>query len=425
MIEDLKNKQWPTSPLKADDLDGESVVDFLKSRAKYEKSAFVDEGHVEVRVLGPSAFASPIPPDECAISSLVCYSSGKIYGGTSGKNAHLFFYDPSPDADTVVDIGIVTQNAAITSLVAEKQGRIYGSTDGKDADGVLFCYEPCEVLMEKMDFDEKGVREIFDTPVEDQVFHSIVDPCHSKGEIKILTVPVPGEGISSLVLDDTRNIICGLTSKSGTFFAYDTVENKVCYSSRVKNMGLHSQRLVMDGQGYVYGAGEWGQIFRYDNDKQNMEKLDIYASSLKGREIYNQVQAWAYDDITGLIYGGTVDGIVFIFDPATCDMTCLGKPLDQAGICTLTVANDGNIYGIGGDTGCSHLFVYDTTTRELRDLGCLLARVERPWYGYEFASSVTGKDGRIYFGESDRISHLFMYFPPVRRMSFGEPRCSP
>jgi len=27
---------------------------------------------------------------------------------------------------------------------------------------------------------------------------------------------------------------------------------------------------------------------------------------------------------------------------------------------------------------------------------------------------VTGHDGRIYFGESDRISNLFMYFPAPR-----------
>jgi len=37
------------------------------------------------------------------------------------------------------------------------------------------------------------------------------------------------------------------------------------------------------------------------------------------------------------------------------------------------------------------------------------------WHGYEFDAACTGEWGEIYLGESDRVSHLFLYFPPVRR----------
>ena len=196
-MEDLKKKKWPVPVREEERFKGENIKKFLKLRAEYEKSAFVSEGHIEVRRLGPIAFTRPIPPEESAITALVAYHNGKIYGGTSGKKAHLFYYDPSPDADTVVDIGVVGENLKITSLVAEEKGRIFGGTVSEKKEGFLFSYSPCEVLMEEIKLEGKGVREIFDTPVEDQVFHSIVDPSHSAGEINILTTPIKGEGVSS------------------------------------------------------------------------------------------------------------------------------------------------------------------------------------------------------------------------------------
>jgi hypothetical protein len=414
----LKNKVWPSSPIKAENLTPEEIQQFLKVRADYEKSAFVSEGHVEVRILGTKSFTDPIPPQECAISSLVAGPKGKIYGGTAGKKAHFFLYDPSPDADTVLDIGVVGENMAVSSLACDSKGTVYGSTDGEAVEGLLFVYKSCEVLASEMDYTNKGAREIFDTPVADQVFHSIVDPCHAVGRIEILASPIPNEGIASLVMDETRHILYGLTSKSGTFFIYDLDSNKVIHKEPVDELKFFSPSLAIDSNGVVYGACGSGRLFRYMPDNNALEKLELFAPSLKGRELYNRVEAWAYDRIHNILYGGTIDGIVFSLNLATMTITCLGKPIDQSNIRTLTLSNDGRLYGVGGEEGkCCHLFVYDPATRDLKDLGCMLARVERPWYGYEFASSATGCDGRLYFGEFDRISHLFLFFPPIQPMS--------
>lgn len=43
----------------------------------------------------------------------------------------------------------------------------------------------------------------------------------------------------------------------------------------------------------------------------------------------------------------------------------------------------------------------------------LLAHSERPWNGYRSGAMVKGNNGALYLGEMDRISHLFMYYPPV------------
>ena len=72
----------------------------------------------------------------------------------------------------------------------------------------------------------------------------------------------------------------------------------------------------------------------------------------------------------------------------------------------------GKIFMVAGEPDdCAHLGCYEDATRELRDLGCPLARSERPWNGYRFEAMVTGRNGVVFLGEYDRISQLFMYFP--------------
>ncbi|MBO7147954.1 MAG: hypothetical protein J6W81_09440, partial [Lentisphaeria bacterium] len=90
-----------------------------------------------------------------------------------------------------------------------------------------------------------------------------------------------------------------------------------------------------------------------------------------------------------------------------------GKATDQCYTCALAVSS-GKIYGlVGMPEDCCHLTVFDPSDRQLRDLGCLLARSERPWNGYRFGAMVKGNNGTLYLGEMDRMSHLFMYYPAV------------
>lgn len=414
---DIKNKKWPSSPLKAKDLDAEQIKQFLKIRADYEKSAFVNDRQVEVRGLGPEGFSKPIPHEECAISALVLHSNGKIYGGTYGKNAHIFFYDPSPDADTVCPIGIVAENSKVTALVSGSDGCVYGSTESLDGkNGIIFRYKPCEALLDEADFSGRGVREIFDMPAEDQIFYSIIDPCHSAGEIITLLSPLTDEGISDIVIDNENEAVYGIGAISGTLFRYDISTNRIVKFGKVDPNGNHSHKLAIDPNGVVYGAGLYGQIFKLSPENENIEFFNVKAPALKGRELYNRVTAWAFDEVNDMFYGGTIDGILFRFDINGEKICCLGKPIDQSNIRALTISNDGKAYGVCGDKGkCCHIFSYCDESRELKDLGVLLARSERPWYGYEISCAITGVDGRIYFGEEDRISHVFMYFPPVRK----------
>jgi len=354
----------------------------------YSRDAFVHEGTVQVRPLGRKGLGRPIPPGECAITALVCGPEGRIYGGTSGRRAHLFRYDPGPTGDCVMHIGPVGQEREITGLVAH--GRfIYGATgDAGGAGGWLFRY----------DASRDGVS----------------DYGYGRGEVEMLCQPLEGEAIAGIALDAARERLCGIGAKTGAFFWHDLASAQVTQAGVATEAGVVSSPLLVTRDA-VYGVVEQGRMFRCDLVTGALERLDLFIPCLAGLEHYNRLQSAAADPVTGLVYGGTADGLLFAMDPVDLSFVTLGKPVAQPGMHALTVGVDGRVFGIGGDKdGMGHLFCCDPETRDLRDLGIPMATSERYWHGYEFGAAATGRFGEIYLGESDRISHLFIYHPPIR-----------
>jgi hypothetical protein len=78
----------------------------------------------------------------------------------------------------------------------------------------------------------------------------------------------------------------------------------------------------------------------------------------------------------------------------------------------MAVTHDGRLFGFCGD-GISRMFAYNPAERRITDLGVAVSFLERRRYGYLFADAVTGRDGQIFFGESDNLAHLWIYFPPI------------
>ncbi|MBP5300109.1 MAG: hypothetical protein J6Y80_01765 [Victivallales bacterium] len=404
-------KNWPASPLKRENLRPEEIKEFLRIRADYEKSAFVTEGHFEVRATTAKEFSEPIPPEESPVTALVAHASGYLYGATSGTRAHLFFYNPAPDADACAEIGVVAPDCQIPALAVTGDGTVYG-LGNRSGRMFLFRYLPSEVLLEQRDFTGMGVREVFDLPAEDQLFFSTIDPCHGAGKIELLDLVLPDETASALVAD-TRGMLWMLTDTTGTLLCWnpkDMPEPKTV--GTIGSMGGHSNTLLPTGSGVV-AATLYGRLMM--GTENGLEPLGCQAPAIKGRELYNRVTAWnchAMDE--GLYYGGTIDGILFALDLAKKETICLGKPTDQPRI-TALAASAGMIYGLNGTPeDCAHFFCYNPQNREQRDLGCILARSERPWNGYRCESMVRGKDGTLFLGENDRLGHLFRYFPPAR-----------
>ena len=381
--ESLKDRTWPQPP--------EDV-----KLGDYAHEGAVRYGRVETRSLRlHQQLSEPIPPGECAITSLCLGHETRIVGATSGKRSHLFCYDPGPRNDSVVDVGVLEGAKAVRrSLVAHPDGRVFGGvteTEPGEPGGYLFV------------FDSKLVYS--------SEFGAFAE------NYEKLAVPKEGEGIAALAIDAQMGAIYGLTTETGTFFVYDIDSGEVSLKRPVAEDGHFSSFLITDRCGTVYGAGSCGSLFIYEPHYcDGLRDLDRPIPSIQGRQFYNKWDSGVLNPATGLIYGaGTADGVLFELNPRNHKMRSLGKVIAEPRVRAMAMGLDGRVYGIAGnEDGMGHLFYYDLETHELADLGLLCAAQECFVPGYEFDAACTGRWGEIYFGESEWLSHLFIYQPPIR-----------
>lgn len=364
-------------------------------------TAFVSEGGLIARELGWFGKTPVIPPGESSITALAMCPNRKLYGLTSGERSHLFVYDPAADRTGVwaqiIDLGVLAEGSvAGKALVNAGDGKLYaGTASERGEDGHLYCHDPAAELPAHTD--------TMILPYE----------IYGPGQVTDLGAPVPGQGIAALAAAaPPSQLIYGVTTPDSYFFVYDLQAGAVMRQVHVPSR-FPSQALVTTADGAVFGAADQGRLFRYDPVADSLTLLDAWLPCSKGREYLNGLHC-AVLAPDGRIYGGTrSEGYLFRFDPATLEMTNLGKPTRLGRITALTAGRDGNLYGVSGeDDGLAHLFRYEVGRGNLVDLGLPRATLPREWTGYAFAAAVTGPSGEIYLGEADRISHLFTYFPP-------------
>lgn len=325
----------------------------------YHKACYIAEEKTSAVPLD-----SIIIPGSMGISGLVNIE-GIIYGVTCGASAHLFSYHNG--AHIARNLGIICRNSGKTSMAVLK-GRIYLASDSRD-NNRIYIYE--------------------------------------KGNINSVKLDIV-EGVVSLLADECHGKLYGLSGK-GEFFVFNPDASRVVAKHSIDRQNIFSAVLACAPDGNIYGAGRWGHIYSYDPRQNKISEIDLQAPSIKGRKLYNGAISLLADAENNIIYGGTsADGILFKLDLNSMKIISLGKPLNQPFIRCLVLGNDKNLYGIAGKT-CCHLFRYEPRSGDLRDIGIFHVESPRPWHGYEFDAAVGGNDGILYFGENDRISHLFRY----------------
>jgi hypothetical protein len=340
----------------------------------------------------------PIPPEECAITSLFNGGELGIYGATSGRKAHVFRYNPKGQDGVVIDIGTVGKEESIrNSLVVTNDGIVVGGTSTNGGDRK---YDGGKIV------EYKGWAASGDFIQEWEIGEKTID---------IVGIPVKGEGIACMVLDSARSIAYGISDKTGILFSYDTKTKKIRKIGAIspKNPGF-STILTIDSKGRIFGSAGGCRMVCFDPETKKIVRLEAFVPTFAGRNLYDQLSALTFDGRSGLIYGGTREGNLFVFDPQTCDVRSLGRPTNLARIRCLALTHDGRLFGAcGEDEDMNHMFCYDSRGPELKDLGIPIATMEKRWYGYRFDCMTTGNDGEIYLGESDRISNLFIYHPRI------------
>ncbi len=400
--------------------------DWAKPVIKYQQ-------RVDLRDLG-YPMVNEIPVNSSAITSLITARNGLIYGGTSGDDAYLFLFDPA--INKARHLGKISGHSGIHhSLVEDKNGNIYIGT-GKN----MFEDVPLSKWGEGDDkFDVtlwKDIKRHFNgyqgghlycyRPAESNEKVKLVD---MESEIEDLGIPLANNSIYALTINPDGDEIYGLTYPDGHFFIYNIplekftdlgeVDPQKVYHGPERQWRTLSRALICDDSGKVYMSGNKGMLKYYDPETGELVDTDIEVPGdyyyLQFYQDYTAVEYFTKD--TGsLIYGGTTDGYLFSFDPQQMQMNNLGKVRASRRLRCLTVGKNGKVYMMAGERSTTkpcQFYLYDPQLSRFETLGLLIAD-RSPYYywrGQQFDCMTTGLDGTIYFGESERKSHLFLYIP--------------
>jgi len=318
----------------------------------------------------------PFPADESHITALAISGDGMVYGGTSGRTAHVFVGMFHGVTGMIFDRGAV---AGATSCVAICCGRsrfvacLNGPAGGQIVGGA-FSPLPFDLIQ------EWGFRR---PPLD-------------------LLGKVDGERIIHAVADDSRTSLIGITTAH--LFTVDIDRGRIDVRDELPAAG----RIAVGSKGGIFGRDGPAHLWRFDVPSR---KLQRRAVKLPDGRWDNHPLTWGRSRQTGLLYTADAEGNLFSFDEDHAFSAALGRTL-LAPVGPMAVTHDGRVFGFCG-AEMAKMFCYNPAARQVSNLGVAVSVLERRRYGYVFGDAVTGRDGQIYFGEDDDLGHLWIYFPKI------------
>ena len=350
-----------------------------------EIKAYLQEvGHTFTRegtmVAFPTCFPGmtvPMPLEESHITALDITPEGVVFGGTSGKQSHLFVSSVHGLNGIVFDLGTpdgATHCAAVCWGGARFVAFVNGPRGGRAVE--LPAPEMDEDLIQEWGFDRGA----------------LVD----HGEC------VPSEPVVHAVADASRKFAVGVTA--GHLFTTELNAPQIRVVGEVSAKG----RIAFASRGGVVGQDGAAHLWHYDPATRALRRHAIKLPEGS----WDHPMNWARDAQTGLLYTADAQGRLFSFDESAGFSGPLGRtPLGPVG--PMAVTFDGRVFGFCGDE-IANMFCYDPGRREVSKLGVAASVIEQRRYGYVFGDAVTGRDGEIFFGEDDNGGHLWVYFPRIR-----------
>ena len=321
----------------------------------------------------------PIVPDESHVTALDATPNGFVYGGTSGKRAHI----------------IVGLFPGVTGMVFDLKG-VEGATDspavccGKTK--FLACVNP-----------PRGGGRMLVSSLWPMPYEGLGAWGFERPEFDDLGECVTGERIVHAVADASRDLVVGVTT--GHLFTVDMATLKMQIVGEVPGSG----RLAVGSKGGIIGPDGMGHLWHFDTQSQTLQRQALalpYGSWDKADLV------WARPRQRGLLYVADASGNLFSFDEEQGFSGSLGKtPLTPVGAMAITF--NGRVFGFCGD-GIAKMFCYDPGRGEITTLGVAASVLERRRLGYVFGDAVTGRNGEIVFGEDDDGGHLWLYFPRIK-----------
>ena len=319
----------------------------------------------------------PIPADESHITALDVSGDGMVYGGTSGRAAHLFVGVFHGVTGVVFDRGTVEGANRCTAVCCGKSrfvACVNGPGGGRVGAGG-FEGLPFDLIQE-WGFGRSAFQEL--------------------GKVN-------GEPIVHAVTDSSKKVLLGATS--GHLFTVDIEGGSIKVVGEVPGSG----RLALGSNASIFGQDGSAHLWRYDVSAGKLERKAVVLPEGAWGKV---PLTWAKDLHSGLLYTADAEGNLFSLDEARGFSDPLARTL-LAPVGPMAVTHDGRVFGFCGPE-MAKMFCYNPRTREATNLGVAVSVLERRRYGYVFGDAVTGRDGQVIFGEDDDLGHLWLYFPRIQ-----------
>ncbi len=369
-----------------------------------------------------------IPANERGILCLAAGERGRLFGGTTGRAAHLFICD--------------TDRGEVRSLA-----RLPG--------GVGFAYQllrlPDGSLIGGTQADPTGIALQTDPHTVGHLYRFTIGAA-GPARVEDLGVPVPGQGIYTLAYSPSTQEVLGNTWPDGHFFAFDLRSRKCTdhgplagyrtyeappqaedinrgSGQQVRYPRQVSRAIAVHASG-AYTGGADGYLQRYDFSTRKVEKLGVRLPAVRGREPWASLDAAVLCPRGGnaaSLLGGTSDGYLFelrIYVSPTRQrgetnkrlvLRPWGKPLAQGTIQGLAAAaatpDFQGVLGIGGSAeGMPRAFAWSPEGETAGVYPGGIPHVDGAPSMSGFGCLIAGPDGDLWAGERDRIARL-VHFP--------------
>jgi hypothetical protein len=348
---------------------------------------FIKEGTMVACATCYPGMTTPIPLDESHITALDGTPKGTLYGGTSGRQAHLFIAQFHGLSNVVLEMA-APEGATHTAAACCAGSRLFAFVNG--ARGGRTVSVPQTDL-----FGEDFIQEwVFTRP-----------ELSDHGEC------VSGEPVVHAIAGPERKSVVAITSRH--IVTIDATAEAAKLKLNVVGEAPGSGRIALGSQGGVFGRDDGNSLWRLDVAKGNVAR---HAVSLP-KGFGDAPLTWAADPASGLLYTAGADGRIFSFNEGSFhEGKGFSGALAQAPLAPvgpMAVTFDGRLFGFCGDE-MSKMFCFDPATGKAANLGVAASVLERRRYGYTFGEAVTGRDGEIVFGENDNGGHLWLYFPRIK-----------
>jgi hypothetical protein len=335
---------------------------------------FVREGTMVAFPTCLPGMTTPIPLDESRITALDINSDGHVYGGTSGRQAHLFGAAFHNLTGIVLDAGAVpggTSTAAVCCGTSRAIAFVNGPQGGR---AVALPY----IKLAEDWIQEWGLR---------------------PPELQELGECVSGEPVVHAVALPSGKTIVGVTTHH--LFTVDVQSGQITVAGEALGRGNLAKGLTA-----VFGQDEGTQLWRFDVSSGHIRRSAVHLPDGE----WTAPLRWARDRNTGLLFTADAAGRLFSFDENK--FRSLGRA-HLAPVGPIAITPDGRLFGFCG-AEMANLFCYDTISGNVTNLGVAASVLEQRRYGYQFGDAVVGRDGEIVFGEDDNGGHLWLYFPKIQ-----------